>query len=191
MSETKAMSNVRVMVECALMIAIGTLLAQIKLFTLPNEGSITMFSMLPFIMVSFRHGVRWGIMTGFANSILQMLLGGVPAVPAGTLSSLALMILLDYVLAFTLLGLAGLFARPFKNRIAGIVVGTLAACVMRFLCAFFSGVVIWGVYAPEGMAPALYSFTYNASYMIPETVITIVAALAVYKIMPKFFAEAS
>ncbi len=191
MSETKKMSNVRVMVECALMIAIGTILAQIKLFTLPNEGSITMFSMLPFILVSFRHGVRWGIMTGFTNSILQMLLGGVPAVPAGTLSSFALMILLDYVLAFTLLGLAGLFARPFKNRMIGIVVGTLAACLMRFLCAFFSGVAIWRVYAPEGMAPSLYSFTYNASYMVPETIITIVAALAIYKIMPKLFAEAS
>jgi len=191
MSETKAMSNVRVMVECALMIAIGTILSQIKLFTLPNEGSVTMFSMLPFIMVSFRHGVRWGIMTGFTNSILQMLLGRVPAVPAGTIPSFVLMLLLDYVLAFTLLGLAGLFAKPFKNHTAGIVAGTLAACVMRFLCSFFSGVVIWGVYAPEGMAPALYSLTYNASYMIPETIITIVAALAVYKIRPKLFAEAS
>ncbi len=191
MSETKAMSNVRIMVECALMIAIGTILAQVKLFTLPNEGSITMFSMLPFILVSFRHGVRWGIMTGFTNSILQMLLGGVPAVPAGTLSSFMLMILLDYVLAFTLLGLAGFFAKPFKNRMAGVVAGTLAVCVMRFLCAFFSGVVIWGVYAPEGMAPALYSFTYNGSYMVPETILTIVAALALYKIMPKLFAEAS
>ncbi len=191
MSETNKMSNVRVMVECALMIALGSVLMHAKLFTLPNEGSVTMFSMLPFILVSFRHGVRWGIITGLTNSFLQMLLGGVPAVPTGTLSSFALMILLDYVLAFTLLGLAGFFAKPFKKRMTGIVAGVLAACVMRFICAFFSGMIIWNVYAPEGMASSLYSFTYNASYMVPETIITIVAALAFYKIMPKLFAEAS
>jgi len=184
------MLNVRVMVECALMIAIGTVLAQIKLFTLPNEGSITLVSMLPFIMVSFRHGFRWGVLTGFANSLLQMLLGGIPAVPAGTLSSLALMLLLDYVLAFTVLGLAGPIAKPFKNRAIGVVVGTLAVCLMRFLCAFLSGVVIWGVYAPDGMAPALYSLTYNASYMLPESVITVIAAMALYKLQPKLFNEA-
>ena len=86
------------------MIALGTVLANIKIYSLPNGGSITLFSMLPFIMISFRHGVKWGLFTGFVNSLLQMLLGFY-APPAPGLLPLVGMILLDYVLAFTLLGL--------------------------------------------------------------------------------------
>ena len=68
-------TKTRIMVECALMIALGTILANIKIYELPNGGSITLFSMVPFILVSFRHGVKWGLFTGFVNSLLQMLLG--------------------------------------------------------------------------------------------------------------------
>ena len=64
-------TKTRIMVECALMIALGTILANIKIYELPNGGSITLFSMLPFIMISFRHGVKWGLFTGFVNSLLQ------------------------------------------------------------------------------------------------------------------------
>ena len=72
---SKTYSKTRTLVECALMIALGTVLANIKIYSLPNGGSITLFSMLPFIMISFRHGVKWGLFTGFVNSLLQMLLG--------------------------------------------------------------------------------------------------------------------
>ena len=72
---SKTYSKTRTLVECALMIALGTVLANIKIYELPNGGSITLFSMLPFIMISFRHGVKWGLFTGFVNSLLQMLLG--------------------------------------------------------------------------------------------------------------------
>ena len=102
---SKTYSKTRTLVECALMIALGTVLANIKIYSLPNGGSITLFSMLPFIMISFRHGVKWGLFTGFVNSLLQMLLGFY-APPAPGLLPLVGMILLDYVLAFTLLGLA-------------------------------------------------------------------------------------
>ena len=68
-------TKTRIMVECALMIALGTILANIKIYELPNGGSITLFSMVPFILVSFRHGVKWGLFTGFVNGCLQMLLG--------------------------------------------------------------------------------------------------------------------
>ncbi|MEG0804249.1 MAG: energy-coupled thiamine transporter ThiT, partial [Pygmaiobacter sp.] len=84
---TQSYSKTRTLVECALMIAIGTVLAQIKIFEMPNGGSITLLSMLPFVLVSFRHGVKWGIFTGFVNSLLQMLLGFY-APPAGTLGAL-------------------------------------------------------------------------------------------------------
>lgn len=64
-------TKTRIMVECALMIALGTILANIKIYELPNGGSITLFSMVPFILVSFRHGVKWGLFTGFVNSLLH------------------------------------------------------------------------------------------------------------------------
>ena len=100
---TKSYSRTRTLVECALMIAVGTVLAQIKIFEMPFGGSVTLVSMLPFILVSFRHGVKWGLATGFVNSLLQMLLGFY-APPAGTVAAFVGVVLLDYVLAFTLLG---------------------------------------------------------------------------------------
>ena len=72
---SKTYSKTRILVECALMIAIGTVLSNIKFFTMPNGGSITLLSMLPFVLVSFRHGVKWGLFTGLVNACLQMLLG--------------------------------------------------------------------------------------------------------------------
>ena len=80
---SKTYSKTRILVECALMIAIGTVLSNIKFFTMPNGGSITLLSMLPFVLVSFRHGAKWGLFTGFVNSCLQMIMGFYPP-PAST-----------------------------------------------------------------------------------------------------------
>ena len=112
---SKTYSKTRILVECALMIAIGTVLSNIKFFTMPNGGSITLLSMLPFVLVSFRHGAKWGLFTGFVNACLQMIMGFYPP-PASTFLYFLGEVLLDYVLAFMALGLAELFARPFKNR---------------------------------------------------------------------------
>ena len=176
---TKSYSRTRTLVECALMIAVGTVLAQIKIFEMPFGGSVTLVSMLPFILVSFRHGVKWGLATGFVNSLLQMLLGFY-APPAGT------------VAAFTLLGLAGVIAKPFKNHLLGVAAGTAAVCVIRFLCSFLSGALLWGSYQESyewarGMSVWLYSFIYNGSYMLPELLITTVCAVILCKAAPKFF----
>ena len=99
---SKTYSKTRTLVECALMIALGTVLANIKIYELPNGGSITLFSMLPFIMISFRHGVKWGLFTGFVNSLLQMLLG-FWAPPTPTFLYFLGEILLDYLVAFMVL----------------------------------------------------------------------------------------
>ena len=179
-------TKTRIMVECALMIALGTILANIKIYELPNGGSITLFSMLPFIMISFRHGVKWGLFTGFVNSLLQMLLGFY-APPAPGILPLVGMILLDYVLAFTLLGLASAIAKPFANKLVGVGVGTAAVCGIRFLCSFLSGVLIWGNLS-DGLAAWTFSLTYNGSYMLPETIMTTVAAVLIYKAAPQLFA---
>ena len=178
-------SKTRTLVECALMIALGTVLANIKIYSLANGGSVTLFSMLPFIMISFRHGVKWGLFTGFVNSLLQMLLGFY-APPAPGLLPLAGMILLDYVLAFTLLGLAGAIAKPFSNKLVGVGVGTAVVCFIRFMCSFLSGVLIWGNLS-DGLPAWTYSLTYNGSYMLPETIMTTVAAVLIYKAAPQLF----
>ena len=183
---TKTYSKTRTLVECALMIALGTVLANIKIYELPNGGSVTLFSMLPFVLISFRHGVKWGLFTGFVNSLLQMLLGFY-APPAPGLLPLVGMILLDYVLAFTLLGLADAFAKPFANRMVGVAVGTAAVCLIRYLCSFLSGVLIWGN-LNEGLAAWTYSLGYNASYMLPETLLTVIAAVLICKAAPQLFA---
>ena len=132
MQTNRTYSSVRILVECAMMIAIGTVLSNIKIFEMPNGGSITLVSMLPFILVSYRHGVRWGMATGFVNSLLQMMLGWW-APPAGTLTAYVGMILLDYVLAFTLLGLAAVFAKPFggPRKPLGAAVGAAVVCCRR------------------------------------------------------------
>lgn len=182
-------SKVRILTECAILIAIGTVLAQIQIFRMPNGGSVTAVSMLPFILISFRHGTRWGLLAGFANSLLQMLLGGLYAPPAGTAAAMAGAILLDYVLAFTLLGLAELFSRPFgeKRRLMGVIAGTFAVCFIRFSCSFVSGFLIWGSLTEDGLGAVLFSLGYNASYMVPETAFTLIAAVALFKKTPALF----
>ena len=121
-------SKTRILVECALMIAIGTVLSNIKIFTMPNGGSVTLLSMLPFVLVSFRHGVKWGLFTGLVNGCLQMLLG-FWAPPTPTFLYFLGEVLLDYLIAFMALGTAELFARPFKNRMVGVAFGTFMAGV--------------------------------------------------------------
>jgi len=180
-------NKTKTLVECALLLAMGTVLARIKIYQLPNGGEITAFSMLPFIVVSFRHGIKWGVLTGFVNSLLQMILGGLYPPPAGTVISFVSMILLDYVIAFTSLGTACLFSKPFKNHCLGIIVGTVSVGVIRFLCSFLSGILLWASYAPQGMSAVIYSFSYNISYMLPETMLTTLAVLTLYKAYPRIF----
>lgn len=188
---TKTYTRTRTLVECALMIAVGTVLAQISIYKMPYGGSVTLLSMLPFVLVSFRHGLKWGLLTGFVDALLQMLLGFY-APPAGTVIAFVGVVLLDYVLAFTLLGSAELFTKPFRNRAVGVAVGTAAVCVIRFLCSFLSGALLWGSYQEyyewaQGMSVWMYSFIYNATYMLPELILTTIAAVLLYKAMPKFF----
>lgn len=181
----KSYSKTRTLVECALMVALGTVLSNIKLFSMPNGGSVTLLSMLPFVVVSFRHGWKWGLFTGFVNGCLQMLLG-FWAPPTPTFWYFAGEVLLDYLLAFMALGLAGLFAKPFKNRTVGVACGTFISGFLRFLCSFLSGVLVWGNLA-DGWAAWSYSLIYNGSYMLPETLLTVVAAVLLCKTAPKIF----
>ncbi|MBQ7904096.1 MAG: energy-coupled thiamine transporter ThiT [Oscillospiraceae bacterium] len=186
-------TNTRAMVECALMIALGTVLAQIKVWQMPYGGSVTLVSSLPFILVSYRHGVKWGVLAGLANGFLQMLTGWY-APPAGTVSAIVVCVLLDYLLAFSCLGLARLFSKPFSNKKLGVFMGISAVMVLRFVCSFVSGAMLWGSYQSYyewavGLSVWEYSFIYNGSYMFPELIITAIVGCLIVSGYPKLFEE--
>lgn len=165
MSRTK----LNILVEGALMIALATILSYIKVFEMPQGGSITAVSMLPIILFATRWGVKNGLLTAMVYGVLQFLLqGGFSLSPWS--------ILLDYILAFGALGLSGIFHGTRTKAVLGALVGVFA----RFVILVFSGVVLWYMYAPKGVSPLWYSITYNASYMVPELIITCVVLYLVY-----------
>ena len=165
--------------EGAMLIAMATVLSYFpKLYELPQGGSITL-EMIPLVVMGLRHGPKWGAGTGLVHGLLQMIIGFKNVMYCNTIAAMIGCILLDYLLAFSVLGLALIFARLFKNRIIGATVGAVICSALRFVCSFLSGWILWGSWAPEGMHPAYYSLTYNGSYMIPNTII-LGAVIAVF-----------
>ena len=163
-------SGIRTLVECALMVALAIVLDLIPMPKWPNGGSLSIAA-VPIIFISYRHGLLWGLSSGLVYSVVQMITGFYPP-PAGTFLGYVGVVLLDYVLAFTAFGLADLFAKPFgRHRLVGYGVGAICVNLLRFLCSFLSGWIIWGVYAPEGQAPWLYSLLYNGGYMLPNAIL--------------------
>lgn len=116
MGESKFMNRdaLRRLVESGLMLAIAFVLSFIKLFEMPNSGSITLLSMLPVIIIAYRFGIKWGLFTAGTYGLLQ-LLAGTNGLKALSISGLISVILLDYLVAFGVLGLAGAFRRVIKT----------------------------------------------------------------------------
>lgn len=172
----------RILVEGAAMVALATVLSFIRVFKLPWGGSITLLSMLPIVLFSIRRGIRSGLVVSFVYALVQFFQGILDGLFGWGLTPgmLIACILLDYVLAFFVLGLAGLFR---KNGIAGWIGGIALAVGLRFVCHFLSGVVIWGSFGElwSGFSTDntwLYSFLYNGCYMLPEMIFTIIGAVA-------------
>lgn len=177
-------SNTVILVECALMIAMSTVLSMFKIFEMPQGGAVTCASLVPLVLVSYRHGLKWGVGTAFVHSLLQMLIKFNPP-PANSFAAFAGVVLLDYVLAFTVLGTAAFFGKLFKNRSASVAFGAIVVTFLRFLCSFASGILIWQDYAPKDMPVWLYSLTYNGSYMLPEGILTAVVAVILMKALDR------
>ena len=177
-------TTTRKLTHSALMIALALVLSMIKLFHLANGGSITPASMAPIILIALMYPTKWALLTSFVYSLVQMV-EGFYAPPTQDFMSFVLVILLDYVLAFGILGCAGLVARLFKDKkILGACVATIAVIFARFFCSFLSGIVIWGVYAPEGPPVWLYSLGVNGSVMLGEMVTTTIAMAVLVKFLP-------
>lgn len=175
MNKTKLSLNW--LTESAVMIALSTILSLIKIFDLPYGGSITAGSMLPVVIVSYRHGVGKGLITGLAYSVIQLIFGLGSVSYATSFTAAVAIIMLDYIVAFTVTGLGGIFRKKEnENQTSSIILGALSVCILRFICHTVSGCTVWaGVSIPSGDG-LLYSLSYNATYMIPETIITLIIA---------------
>jgi thiamine transporter len=156
----------KVLVEGALCIALSVALSYVRLFSLPQGGSVSL-SMLPLFIFALRRGGGYGVLAGVVTGLLHLFLGGYVVHPVQAL--------LDYPIASGALGLAGFFPR---RKPLGLAVGTLASMLSYVL----SGVVFFASYAPKGMNVLLYSLLYNGSYALPEGLI---CAALVYLILPR------
>ena len=173
--------KVRIMVEGAVMLALATALSFIQIYKLPWGGSITLLSMLPIVLFSIRRGVAMGLAVSFLFSLIQLFQGIMDGLFGWGLTPgmLVACIFIDYIFAFTVLGLAGVFR---KKGTAGWISGIAIVIALRFVMHFLSGVVIWKSFGElwEGFSTdssVLYSILYNGSYMLPELIITVIAAV--------------
>lgn len=179
MEKTKTSTK---MVECAIMIAMAFVLSFIKVFDLPYGGSVTAASMVPIIIAGYRHGLKWGLTTGFAYSLLQLLTGLGNVAYATTWIAAVAIIVLDYIVAFTVLGLVGLFERN-KKQTTVLVTGTAIVCILRYICHVITGCTVWAGVSIPSSDGLWYSLVYNGSYMIPETIVTIIVIALISKLV--------
>lgn len=169
------------LVEGAVMVALASVLSYIQIFKLPWGGSITLLSMLPIVVYSIKWGIKQGFAAAFVFSLVQLFQGILDGLFGWGLTPVMLIscILLDYIVAYSVLGIAGLFR---KKGLAGWICGIALAVFARFACHFASGIVIWESSGKiwEGFSTDntfLYSFLYNGCYMLPEMVFTVIGAV--------------
>lgn len=188
----KQSSRTRIMVECAMLLAVASVLSfwpKIPIFAAVG-GSITLCSMLPIVLISYRRGLKWGFLSSFAFALIQMLnfksAGGM-----GVWSTIGI-ILLDYIIAFGVLGIGGIFRGKFKHRGNELALGAALALFLRYLSHTLSGFIFFGEYAEwffgetgafgqtvlakfsGNMLYFIYSAIYNAVYMVPEIILTVI-----------------
>ena len=195
--------------ESAMLIAVAVVLELVsKMFIpeMPFGGQVTLVSMLPVVLISYRHGVRWGLVAGLGYAMIEMLLGARTVAAAfqpgyfgdGTMILNALiMCVLDYLAAFTVLGLGGMFRSRIQNPGAALCCGSVVALTARYACHVLSGYILfsgwaewfftqdgfpaWGASLVEALSPGMlgfvYSLVYNGMYMVPELILTAAVAL--------------
>ena len=205
------MTKTKRLTESAMLIAIAVVLelvGKMLIPPMPFGGQLTLCSMLPIVLISYRHGVKWGLTAGFGYALVQMALGAGTVTAAfqpgyfgdGTMVGNALlMCLFDYILAYSLLGLGGCFRGRIKNDGLSLMCGSLVALGGRYLAHIFSGYILfsgwaewfftqegfpaWGAGLVQTLSPEslgwIYSIVYNGMYMIPEMLLTAAAAFII------------
>jgi len=183
--------RLRFLAEGAALIALATVLSIIIIYKAPYGGSLTLFSMVPIIMISVRHGVKNGLFAAFVYSIIQLLLGLSNFSYIPSWQGIAASALFDYIFAFTVLGFAGMFVRTkaFSGKYGiygAVALGSAITVIARTVIHMFASVFIWRSlwlewYADDPtnivnrFSPWMFALIYNISYMLPELVLTLVA----------------
>ncbi len=215
-------TKTRRLTESAMLLAVAIVLELVSKLFIPEQpfgGQLTIVSMLPVVLISYRHGVKWGLWAGVAYALIEMLLGAKTVAAAfqpgyfgdGTMIVNALiMCLMDYLVAFTALGLGGLFRDRMEKPGAALLCGSLVALGARYAAHVISGYVLfagwaewfftqdgfpaWGARLVESLSPEMlgmvYSLVYNGMYMIPEMICTAVVALIIARV-PKIVIKVS
>jgi thiamine transporter len=186
----KKRSNTLFLVEVAVFSALAYLLdlvsGLLSLKIWPQGGSISI-AMVPIFIMSFRWGLKGGILSGFLLGLLQFILG---------FSQIYTLLqgIIDYGIAFSVVGLAGIFASQLKNALANhnkgqwitfVLLGTFIGSALRYLAHVYSGIVFFGEYAPEGQPAAVYSLLYNGTYMLPSFIVCSIIVILVISAAPK------
>lgn len=193
------------LVTSGVLIGLATVLSVIKVFALPFGGSVTLFSMVPILVLGYMYGVKWGLLSGGVYGLLQMILGATMSQAFAGLSgfSIVIMALLDYIVAYVVVGMSGMFKGRLKNHTVTFALGSTVAILLRLICHFLSGWILWGSYASSyfeemnnsfgnymlssfdgQLLAALYSLVYNASYMLPELVMSVIGVVALMAVKP-------
>jgi len=207
-------SKTKRLTESAMLLAVAIVLELVSKMIIPEMpfgGQVTLVSMLPVVLISYRHGVKWGLVTGLTYALLEMALGAKTVAAAFQpgyfgdgvmLLNAAIMCILDYLVAFTVLGLGGIFRERFENPGAALGLGAFVALCFRYLTHIASGYILfsgwaewfftqegfpaWGSTLVASLTPAqlglVYSVVYNGFYMIPEIVLTTVVAVLLARI---------
>lgn len=201
------------LVESALMIALGIVLELVSKMIIPEMpfgGQVTIVSMLPVILVSWKYGIAKGLVTGFVYSLIEMMLGAktisaafLPVEEDGLgIWGAILMLVLDYIVAYTVLGLASMYKKAIKKNWISLALGAFTVLVLRYASHIASGYILYGAWAEwfftenvswgggiyakfkdnANMLSFVYSVVYNGLYMIPEIIITPIVAAVIGKI---------
>lgn len=158
---TNTSSKTKKLAFSAMAIALATVTSYLKIIEMPMGGSVTLFSMMFIALIGYWFGPKYGIITGVAYGLLQFAIEPyIVSIPQ---------VLIDYPLAFGALGLSGFF----HNKKFGLYTGYIASVLGRYFFAFLSGYIFFGMYAPEGWNPVLYSLAYNGAYLGAEAAITL------------------
>lgn len=154
--------DIKALTVSSLLIAIAMVLSNIKLFTMPQGGSVTLLSLLPIAVVTYLYGTKRGVMAGVALGLVNLIFGPYVIHPV--------QLLLDYPIAFGALGLGGAL-RDSKNGLTKVY---LTGVFARYFCAVMSGIIFFGAYAPKGFSAVTWSIWYNLTYIAVEAAITVV-----------------
>ena len=171
------MSKTKKLTTSALLVAMSAVLTFIsKVIPAPwfQGGAVTLGSMVPIIAIAIMFGTKWGIVSGLVYSVLNILIMGFYPPPTQTFLNFAAVVLLDYAVAFGVLGLAGTFYKLLGKKVWAIPISGAIVTTLRYISHIVSGILIWGVYAEEGQSVLAYAVLYNGSFMIPEIIITTV-----------------